>query len=438
MRTKKIFFLLVLSLGSIARLSAQDIIPRISLLRLLDSAVQNNYLLKSNEKNKMIKQKEIEILAINYLPKISTSASFSYWSWIMPNKQKMLGDSKTDLYTDISVSQTIYDWGENKIKKTVVEDEILLNDELNRQIRNTIVWGVTDAYFEILKAESEVSVHFNSIHQLKSHLQYADNLYKIGKVSVVDLLKINLQISVEEKALQKAQNSVLGEYIKIKRLCNLDENKKIEIEDFSDILYNEFQNRIFSSDSLYNEILKNHPTLQSSDIKVNMESKQKEIFRLQSKPELFSYGIASWEHGYIPFGANFNYNIGVGIRYTLPFLGGKGYKTRMLQSDLRIEQMKDEKNQAFLNIQKEIDILLNEINDKRSEITNNEKIIRLTQETLNNTLVKYQSGQGPIIDVLDAQSILTETTIAHRKSTFAYLQSLGKLNYITGNDKYPF
>jgi len=438
MRTTKVFILLVLSFVSITRLSAQEIMPRISLSRLLDSAVQNNYLLRSSEKNKAIKQAEIKILAINYLPKISTSASFSYWNWIMPNKQKMLGNSKTDVYTDISVSQTIYDWGENKIKKTVIEDEILLNDEVNRQIRNTIIWGVTDAYFETLKAESEVSVHFNSINQLKSHLQYAENLYKIGRVSIVDLLKIKLQISVEEKALQKAQNSVLGEYIKIKRLCNLNENEKFKIEDFSDILNNEFQNRYFSADSLYDKTLKNHPALQASDVKVNIESKQKEILRLQGNPELFSYGIASWEHGYIPFGANFNYNIGVGIRYTLPFLGGKGYKTRMQQSDLRIEQMGDEKNQTFLDIRKEIDMLLNEINEKRDEISSNEKIIRLTQETLNNTLVKYQSGLGPIIDVLDAQSILTETTIAHRKSTFAYLQSLGKLNYIIGNDKYPF
>lgn len=434
----KTYWLLVLSMGSIIRLHAQDITPRITLTLLLDSAVQHNYLLKSNEKNKAIKQAEIEILANNYLPKISTSASLSYWNWIMPNKQKMLGNSKSDVYTDITVSQNIYDWGENKIKKSIVGDEILLNDEIRRQIRNTIIWGVTDAYFEILKAESEVSVHKNSIDQLKSHLQYAENLYQIGKVSGVDLLKINLQISVEEKALQKAQNSVLGEYINIKRLCNLSENKKFEIEDYSDILNNEFQNRYFSADSLYDKTLKNHPALQASEIKVNIESRQKEIFRLQNNPELFSYGIASWEHGYIPFGANFNYNIGVGIRYTLPFLGGKGYKTRMLQSDLRIEQMGDEKNQTFLDIRKEIDMVLNEINEKRSEITNNEKIIQITQETLNNTLVKYQSGQGPIIDVLDAQSILTETTIAHRKSIFAYLQSLGKLNFLTGNDKYPF
>jgi outer membrane protein TolC len=100
--------------------------------------------------------------------------------------------------------------------------------------------------------------------------------------------------------------------------------------------------------------------------------------------------------------------------------------------------MYDEKNQAFLDIKKEIDLVLNTLDDIKNEIDNNEKIISLANETLNNAFVKYQAGQGTIIDVLDAQTILTETTIAYKKSTINYLQTLAKLHYLTGNDNYPF
>ncbi|MDZ7615041.1 MAG: TolC family protein [Flavobacteriaceae bacterium] len=44
-----------------------------SLDQLLDNALQNNYLLKSTEKNKLVKQSELEIIKTNYLPKISAS-----------------------------------------------------------------------------------------------------------------------------------------------------------------------------------------------------------------------------------------------------------------------------------------------------------------------------------------------------------------------------
>lgn len=434
----KLTILSCLLLLATAPLFAQEKQQSFSLEQLLDSALHNNYLLQANDKNKLIKQAEIEILKTNYQPKISTSASFSYWKFLLPNKQKLLGDALTDMYTDVTVYQTIYDWGENKARKSVVVEEIKLNDEVQRQIRNTIIWGVSDAYFEALKAETEIHVHENSLKQLNEHLQFADNLYKIGKVSGIDVLKINVQISVEEKNLQKSINALNGHLIRIKRLANLDENTDLQIENNATPLYSTHQNLQPSQPEIYNAVIQNHPALMLANQKINIETKQKELTNLQNRPELFSYGIGSWEHGYIPFGNNFNYNIGIGIKYTLPYWGGSGFKSKMLQSDYRVEQMNDEKNQAFLDIKKDIDLTLNTINDIKSEIANNQKIINLANETLDNARVKYQSGQGTVIDILDAQSILTETTIAHNKNTINYLQSLVRLNYLTGNDNYPF
>jgi len=435
---KKTFWLVGLIWLFAGSLKAQETVRRLSLNQLLDSAVQRNYLLQSNEKQTAIKLAEIEILKINYQPRVAASASFSYWNWLMPNKQKLLGDANTDMYTDMTAYQTIYDWGKTKIQKQSVEDEIQLNGEVRRQIRSTIIWGVTDTYFEVLKAASEIAIHNNALERLRYGLQYSENLYKIGKVSNVDVLKINVQISVEEKALQKAQNALTSQYIKLKRLCNLGEHARFNIPNTADSLFSQWNEQVFVTDTLYIEALNNHPALAAADRKITIETKQKEIYRLLNRPELFSYGIAAWEHAYIPYYDNFNYNIGVGIRYTIPYWGGSSYKTKIVQSDLRVEQMNDEKNQTFLDIKREIETTLNDLTDKMDEIANNKKIILLAGETLTNAWVKYQAGQGAIIDVLDAESILTETTINESKSVSAYLQLLAKLNYLKGNDNAPF
>jgi len=408
------------------------------LSQLLDSALQKNYLLQANERNTKIKLADIEILKTKYLPRISTSLNFSYWKFLLPNKQRLLGETLTDMYTDITFYQTIYDWGKNRERKAITQDEIELNDEIRRQIKNTVIWGISSLFFEALKTKTEIAVHQNSLKQLESHLQYAANLYKIGKVSKIDVLKINVQISVEEKKLRKTQNDFQGKLIEIKRLCYLNENENLSIKDISKEIYNKTKNLTFFADSLYSEILRVHPELSAKDQQIVIESKQKELLELQNLPEVYSYGIASFEDGYIPFGNNFNYNIGVGIRYTIPFWGGSSYKTEMIQSDYRIEQLRYEKNQVLIDIKKEIDLTLNSIVDLKSEIINNKKIIELASETLDNASVQYKSGQGSIIDVLDAQAILTEATIAFESSTISYLQTLVKLHYLTGNDNYPF
>lgn len=217
----KILKIILFSLISLINTAVFPQATTLSLNQLLDSALQNNYLLQANEKNKFIKLADIEILKTDYQPQISSSASFSFWKFLLPNKQRTLGDALTDMFTDISIYQTVYDWGENKMKKSVVENEILLNDEIRRQIHNTIVWGVSDTYFEALKAEAEIATHQNSLSELNSHLQYAENLYNIGKVPGVDVLEIQVRISVEEKNLQKSKNALIDKKIKIKRLCYL-------------------------------------------------------------------------------------------------------------------------------------------------------------------------------------------------------------------------
>jgi len=127
------------------------------LSQLLDSALQNHYLLQANEKNTMIKLADIEILKTNYLPRISTSLNFSYWKFLLPNKQRLLGETLKDMYTDITFYQTIYDWGENRERKAIIQDEIELNNEIRRQMKNTVIWGISNIYFEALKIKAKIA-----------------------------------------------------------------------------------------------------------------------------------------------------------------------------------------------------------------------------------------------------------------------------------------
>ncbi|MDZ7634398.1 MAG: TolC family protein [Bacteroidales bacterium] len=430
--------IIVIALGSARLVFAQVQPASFSLRQLADSALQSNYLLRANEKQKVIKEADIDLLRLTYQPTISASATASVWKFLLPNKQRLLGNSLTDVYTDISVYQTIYEWGESRIRKETLEDEILLNDEIRRQLRSTIIWGVTDTYYEWLKASAEVKVHHNTLGRLGSDLEYAEALYKIGKVSGVDVLKINVQIALEEKALMKAENIMLNHKIRLGRFCFTEGAREFSIIESSDSTSPSAYLQLLFPDSLYAKTLNNHPTLKAADLKLAIEARTREMARLQNRPELFSYATGTWEHGYLPFGENFNYNIGVGIHYQIPFLGGAGYKTKMFQSDQRYEQINDEKSQLFNDLLREIDVTLNEIEDIRAEIFSTREIIKLAKITMEQASIRYQAGQGTIIDVLAAQAILSENEIINSKSSYELLQLMAKLEYLTGNDNLPY
>ncbi len=427
---------LILILSFVGKMNAQEL--HFSLKSLLDSALQNNYLLQANEKEEQINQSEIELLKATYLPKIGTYASFSYWDWLMPNKEKILGSGNTDMYTELSVYQTLYDWGESKVKKSVFESNIALNAETRRQIKHTIIWGVNNAYLELLKIKAQTKVYRNSISRLKSQLKFTDNLYHIGKASQVDLLRIKVELSTEEKQLQKSLNAEDAQVTLLKNMCTLKSTPRFQVDTVALLIAEQQVGNLFIVDSLYNQLWVQHPILKSSDIKMEQEARQKELYRRTNRPEMFSYAATTWEDGYIPLGNNFNFNVGVGIRFTIPYLGGKGYKTKMRQSDFKTAKIRDEKNQLKTDLKNEIDLSINQWKTLQDELERIKSIIQLSDEALQNASVRYRSGQGSLIDVLDAQTVLTDSEINYQQNTIALLQVLAKTHYLSGNDHYPF
>ncbi|MCU0473717.1 MAG: hypothetical protein MUC93_10185 [Bacteroidales bacterium] len=103
--SKKTISFLFFGIITSSLINAQEPVRELAMRNLIDSALQRNYLLQANEKQTAIKQSEIELLKINYQPRIAASANVSYWKWLMPNKAKILGNTLSDVYTGIFGTQ---------------------------------------------------------------------------------------------------------------------------------------------------------------------------------------------------------------------------------------------------------------------------------------------------------------------------------------------
>ena len=61
----------------------------------------------------------------------------------------------------------------------------------------------------------------------------------------------------------------------------------------------------------------------------------------------------------------------------------------------------------------------------------------MADESLRNALILYEAGQENILNILDAQSIVTEQSIVYRETMIDYLILVAKLRYLQGTDTYP-
>lgn len=434
---KKILSIFIISLLLILKIQAQTTSIQNQLNPLIDTAINNNLLLKAAQTRLEISELEVEKFSKTFLPEIGVTTTADYWKWLMPNKEKILGGGNTDVYFTIYLKQMIYDGGQNKIKKDIAQNTILLNEQNKRKVKQTVVYAVSYTWLDILKAQKNISVYQNSIQRLNNHLINTQELYKINKATNLDILKIKVQISEEEKLLHNAQGILEEKKNELQR--QLNSNIQPEIVDIDTLInWNEIKNIEFNNDSLLNIVVENHPDFLNYNLQIENTQKQELLIKAQNIPTVYSYINTTWEDNYIPLSNNFNYNVGIAISYRFPFLKGSAYKIELLQNQKEIEQIQSTQNNLYFQIKKDISTALIKLKNKKTEIEETDKIIEMSIEVIQNETIKYNAAQGDIIDILDANTILLNAQINKYKLITEYLQLIALINFYSGNNDYSF
>jgi len=401
---------------------------------LVNIAFQNNPQLRANDKNIEASLKQIDYLNKNYLPQIFFDLNFSRWDWVMPNKQKYLGNSLYDYYSAFRINQLIYDWEKNSLQKDYTDKSTDLERNFGRKLKQAISFSIAKNYLELLRAKRTVQIQEEAILQLREHLKNAEALYSIGKVSNLDVIKAQVQIEVALDELAKSKNQLDVQKNNLNTLCGSTLGSTFDITDSIDEWWVNNSTKDFRFDELQSQLVSLHPDLENIKTQKELRQKEIQIFKNEYYPSFYAFGIANVEDGKIPMG-NFNWNVGVTVSYSLPFFKGSNFLVKAEQSEIRISALNETENALIQQLENNIKNNLLKLEDIKSRLSGSEKIIKLAEESLITASMKYNIGKGNSIDVLDAETILTTAKLNYNQIIIDYLSLIAEVNYNIGSDE---
>ena len=404
---------------------------------LVKIAFQNNPQLKANEKNILAGMKQIDYLDKDYLPQIFFDLNISRWDWVMPNKQKYLGNSLNDIYADFRINQLIYDWSKNSLQKDFADKSVDLDRNFTRKLRQAFSYSIAKSYLELLRAKRTVTIQEEAINQLREHLKNAEALYSIGKVSNLDVIKAKVQIEVALDELAKAKNQLDVQKNNINVLCANTLGDSFDVVDNIDELWNQYSNKSYNYDELRNVLAAHHPDLEDIKTQKELRGKEAELLNKEYYPNFYAFGITNVEDSQIPMG-NFNWNVGVTVSYSLPFFKGSNFQEKVEQSEIRIEALQENGNAIQQQLETLVKNTFIKFDDIKSRLSGTQKIVKLTEESLTTANLKYNIGKGNSLDVLDAETILTTAKLNYNQIVIDLLSTSAELNYNLGSDEIPF
>jgi len=400
-------------------------------------AFEHQPLLKANQRNIDAASLQTSMYGKEYLPQMFFDFNISRWKYLLPNKQKLLGNSLNDIYTGLRINQLVYDWDKNSIQQDVAERSVDIDRNFQRKLRQAISYSVAKAYMELLRATRTVQIQEEAISQLKEHLRNAQALYAIGKVSNLDVLKANVQIAVALDELTKARNQILLQKNNINVLSGNILGDSFDIVDTIDDLWKRYSNKSYNGTDLAHLLIAHHPDLDNSKIQQELRNKEIQLFNTEFYPSLYAFGITNVEDSRLPMG-NFNWNLGITVSYSLPFFRGSIVQEKIEQTSIKVDALKENEKAILQQLETTLKNNLLKMDDIKSRLHGSEKIVHLGEESLVAANLKYNIGKGNSLEVLDAETVLTTAKLNYNQIVIDLLEIIAELNYTVGIDDIPF
>lgn len=357
------------------------------------------------EAAKQVAGVKVDMARAQYLPTVSSQASFQYVTPVAEAKFGSPGQEQTFSFQPhenynlgLNASGLIFDFGKTKaqIEKAIAEAEVS-KGTLEAQ-RHAIAYQVAQVYYGLVFLKKSVAAQQETIKSLQANLDQVSAKRRNG--DALELEELNAKV-----ALANAQNRQTD------LLSNMEKQQAIlamltGVQGFDGASQNfDFQlvsNSVSPSGNL---------ELVIAQEKIGVAEKEISLNRKYLRPSLNYHGGLGFKNGYVPNidEMRFNWGAGVGISYPL-YVGGRD-RQQLHISELNLNAFKAASEGLSAAIQNEIVQAESDAKASKAKLTNSEIIIDQAKTALRLAQVRFSNGVAGNTDVITAQNNLEQAQL---------------------------
>jgi outer membrane protein TolC len=372
----------------------------------------------------------------DYFPTLN--ATYQYLHNYEESGNSLLGvtSPKNDWTLMGKMSQTVFNGFERKNRYEIAGIEVDMAGISERLGKQDIIFETKRRYFNILKAGKLLEVSRESVARLEAHYKVSRDLFKVGLIPLNDLLRSEVQLANSRLEQVTAENDYELKKSDLNVLLTRSVNAPLNLKDVLD--YEKFT---LSVQTCLKSARENRLELTLADMDVNRVLKEVELAKGNYYPTVNVEGTVYQR------GDDWRVSGGEGVsdpnRWDVLAVaswdfwewGKTAYsvrekRRRLIQARYRREQIKDrielEVKQAYLNTR-----------ETETNIRTARKAIEQARENFRITRDRYKERVATSTDVLDAQTLLSETMTNFYTALYNYSISKASLYRAMGQVEFP-
>lgn len=373
----------------------------------------------------LIQQKEDELRAASfrvdqqksfYMPIVKADASYTR---IGPIPSFNFGGQSLDLApadnynVTLLVHQTLYDFGKRNAQVQYAES--FLNSIKDRQdlIKNDLSNQAVRVFYAIIFLENSIAVKDSQFAALQEHLNVTNLKIKNGTATDYDALSTKTKMAEIENEKSSLLNEKSRQEYYLKELIGYDRNKNILITGQFDLPdYN------VDPDSLITTAFNQRFELKIAYDAINTGNMQKEMVKQSDKPVLNADLGYGFKNGYEPNINVLRGNWFASVSVDVPIFNGNLTDNRVNEANANIDAADKNVAQLKNSISTEVYQSLSNLKSSIEKIKISSQQIDYAQKSLERAKIQYDKGAGTNLEVLDAETTLTQAKLLKIQATY--------------------
>lgn len=318
-----------------------------------------------------------------------------------------------------TLSYDLYDGG---FTSRLVDQNTLLTESAicdMEIIRQTVIFNVIEAYCNVLRAESLMQVAEKNMETAQEQYKRSLAFYEEGLVPKVDVTNAEAQTANAELAIIGAKINIEAAKALLNDTMNLPLDTQVE-------LIFEISDEPFPVDLDYTTLLagENRSEIKKVEFLTDAAETAIDVARSQNNPTIY------FNFDYIPLSTttfNPSNSITATVGATIPIFDRGLTKYKIEEAEANLEKSKITTDQVKKGIILEVKRAYLEYIKAKDQLEAVETSLKAAQENYDISVLRYQEGIAPFIEVSDSRALLTRAEVEKVQSSYNYFLSIAGL-----------
>jgi outer membrane protein len=358
----------------------------------------------------------------------------SYYDRQPPNRFPPSGNPgpfdlfKREGYTAVTGKQLIFDGLKTYYNTQAAKTGTAAQKQEVQRTADEVAYTVTEAFYRLIEAKENLKVAQEALNQRQEFGKLTEAFYQAGKVTNLDFVRAQSQVSEAEQAVVEARNTVRLAREILSRTLGLNERLLVDIRGR---LPEKF---VAAGDinSLWQETLKTNPELKRLELEIAQSQTLIKAAQGSYFPEVSLQAAGDTRHRDLG-GTKPEWLAGVFMEF--PFFEGGLTKAQVAKATSQSAQLLEKKRDRLNGLKVDLTSAWKDQENARQGVVTTRQTVATNEEAYASARTLYRYGKAIGLDVLQAEVDLTSSRFTYIKYAVAFEIGQARIKEIIGSEK---